>query len=707
MTNRLTALLLSLILAVFLLPGNAFAQKERKKVRVGWHEVPYFITDESGRWSGYSYEYQRKLAAYTGWEYEYVEGNWSELLQKLKDREIDLLSDVSYTHERAESILYSALPMGTEAYYIFISPENTEITADDYSSLNGKKVGVTKGSIQKDIFLEWARTHGIEVELTEFTSTEEESLLLLGTQLDAFVTMDIYGNSDTAVPVYKIGSSDFYFVVNKDRPDLLADLNEAMNLIQDENKYYNQQLHDKYLDSSETNRYLTPAEKNWLYSHGSIRVGYQNNYLAFCAADVNTGELTGALKDYLEYASSVLENAYINFETTAFPTAADALKALRNGEIDCMFPANLTEYDAEMNKVVTSPALMSTEMDAVVRASDQKEFIRKKDVIVAVNEGNPNYDMFLADHYPDWKRAYFKDTPAGLNAVADGNADCVIISNYRFNNISKQCDKLHLTTIYTGVDMDYCFAMREGDTELYSILARINNAVPDATIHTALAYYSTEDVKDTIKDVIRDNLFIILTVIGIVLMVILILLLRSIRAEKKILEEERLVRDLNKRVFIDALTSVRNKGAFDDYIDGMQSIIDKGGQIEYAIGVFDCNDLKTVNDENGHDKGDIYLKTASNLICKTFQHSPVFRVGGDEFAVILMNDDFKNREALVEEFMAKSKLICETAENKWEEVSVAIGIAVYDPQIDHSVNDTVRRADKNMYLNKRENKTDR
>ena len=119
-----------------------------------------------------------------------------------------------------------------------------------------------------------------------------------------------------------------------------------------------------------------------------------------------------------------------------------------------MFPANLTSYDAEKLGVVMTPALMRTEMDAVVRAAEQKEFIRKQDVIVAVNEGNTNYDMFLADHYPGWQRSYFKDTPTGLDAVAAGEADCVIISNYRFNNIARQCEKLHLTTVYTGVDMD-------------------------------------------------------------------------------------------------------------------------------------------------------------------------------------------------------------------------------------------------------------
>lgn len=702
--RQTAALLLVLVLAAALLPAAAYAQRERKTVRVGWHEVPYFITDQYGRHSGYSYEYQRKLAAYTGWEYEYVEGSWSELLRMLKAGEIDLLSDVSYLEERAGSILYASLPMGAEAYYVFTSPDNTEIRADDYASLNGKRVGVTRDSIQKEQFLDWAAMHGVEAELVELTGTEEESLRLLGTELDAFVTMDIYGDADAAVPVCKIGSSDFYFAVSKSRPDLLGELNIAMNRIQDENKYYNQLLHEKYLRSAETNLFLSMEERAWLLEHGTIRVGYQDNYLAFCAADPATGELTGALKDYLDYAADALENAHVDFEAKVYPTAAAALEALKNGELDCVFPANLTVSDAEELGVVMTPALMRTEMDAVVRASEQKEFIRKQDVVVAVNEGNTNYDMFLADHYPGWRRAYFKDTPAGLEAVAAGRADCVIISNYRFSNISRQCEKLRLATVYTGVDMDYYFAVREGETELYSILTRVNEAVPDATVHTALTYYSTEDVKTSFTDLIRDNLFPVMAAIAAVLLVILALLLRSIKTERVLLEEERLVRDLNKRVFVDALTSVRNKGAFDDYVARLQTKLDAEPGTAFAIGVFDCDDLKAINDQYGHDKGNLYLQAASRLICRVFQHSPVFRIGGDEFAVILQNEDFQNREALIRQFEDRQNEICAVAGSKWEEVHVALGVAVCDPDEDGSVSDTVRRADKLMYENKRRGK---
>ena len=164
------------------------------------------------------------------------------------------------------------------------------------------------------------------------------------------------------------------------------------------------------------------------------------------------------------------------------------------------------------------------------------------------------------------------------------------------------------------------------------------------------------------------------------------------------------IADLNKRVYVDALTSLKNKGAFNAAIEGLQAQVDVDACLEFAIGVFDCDNLKSVNDQYGHDKGDLYLKAACHLICRVFKHSPVFRTGGDEFAIILQGDDFKNREELVAQFDKASEDINASVMNRWEQVCITKGIVAYDPQVDKSVFDTVRRADKEMYSNKRKRK---
>ena len=124
------------------------ADNKERIIRVGWFESVYNQVDDFGRKSGYSYEYQQKLAVYTNWSYEYVNGSWPELLNMLIEGKIDLLSDVSYTDERSTKMLFSSMPMGSEDYYLFKSPNNTEIINDDFQTFNGKKVGINKNSIK-------------------------------------------------------------------------------------------------------------------------------------------------------------------------------------------------------------------------------------------------------------------------------------------------------------------------------------------------------------------------------------------------------------------------------------------------------------------------------------------------------------------------------------------------------------------------------
>ena len=168
------------------------------------------------------------------------------------------------------------------------------------------------------------------------------------------------------------------------------------------------------------------------------------------------------------------------------------------------------------------------------------------------------------------------------------------------------------------------------------------------------------------------------------------------------------ITDLNDLAYADALTSLHNKGAFDICINNMQTEMnEKGDALDFAVCIFDCNNLKTVNDDNGHDKGDIYLKQTAEIICEVYNHSPVFRIGGDEFAAVLMGTDYNQRDELLKKFdrMCEETRTRET--DAWKRVDVARGMAVYDPNTDESISDVVRRADKIMYENKWSSKLER
>ena len=601
----MTALLLAMIVSMTM-PFAAHAQETgQKTVRVGWYESTFNTTDAHGRRSGYGYEYQMKIASYAGWKYEYVSGSWADLMEMLKTGRIDLLSDVSYLPEREEWILYPSLPMGSEEYYLFIAPGNREISPSDLSTLNGKKVGVNKGSIQALDFMEWAERNGVEAELVEVTSSEEESLSKVARgELDAYVTVDSFVKPERAVPVCKVGSSDFYFAVSKTRPDLLDELNDAMSHIQDENRYYNERMYEKHIRRAGANAFLSVREADWLVEHGKIRVGYQDNYLAFCAADRKTGELTGILKDYLAYAADSVANARLDFEATAYPTAEAALEALEKGEVDCVFPANLGVFDGEKIHLMLTPSLVSTDVYAVIRQSEQKYFAQKEHVIVAVNEGNPNYDATLLDRFPDWRKVYFPTTDDCLKAVSDGVADCVLISNYRYNNIARQCGKYRLTTLTTGISIDFCFAVRSGQTEMYSIMAKTIGLVPDSIVNGALSYYIAEDARITFFDYIADHLGIFLTVVSAVVLTILLLMVQNMHAVRK-------AKKLISATETDGLTGLYNRDFFFQYAN---RIYHEHPETPMDAFVLNIEQFHSVNALNGREFGDQVLRALGNEI---------------------------------------------------------------------------------------------
>ena len=170
------------------------------------------------------------------------------------------------------------------------------------------------------------------------------------------------------------------------------------------------------------------------------------------------------------------------------------------------------------------------------------------------------------------------------------------------------------------------------------------------------------------------------------------------------------INDLNSKAYKDALTHVKNKGAFEVQLRKLDDLLqtsEPGAPMEFAIVMFDCNFLKNINDQYGHSCGDTYLQTGCMFICKVFAHSPVFRIGGDEFAAILQGQDFENREALLRQFDERVEQVNAEAANPWEQVNISKGIAVYDPEIDLDVESVFNRADKEMYEEKQRMKNQR
>ena len=596
----LLAMCLLLTLTLLAAPLAYGAPRESKVVRVGWYESAFHRTDQFGRRSGYGYEYQQRVAIYTGWTYEYVEGSWSELFEKLVAGEIDLLSDVSYTEARAEKVLYSAEPMGGEDYHVFIAPDNTEIRPDDFSTMNGKRLGVNKNSIQEQLFIEWAAKHDVHPEIVELTEKTPVLLkMLTNGEIDMLVTLDTYGNRADVVPVCKVGAAESFFGVNKLRPDLKQDLDVAMNRLLEDNRDFNQQMTERFNKAAAVNSFLTAEEKEWMAGHGTIRVGYRDDFLPFSDCD-EAGEVSGALADYLAFAETAEKNAQLAFAPQAFATTQEAIQALVDGEIDCLFPLNLSAYDGEQLGVIITDPLIKTEMYAVMRTADHLGLSAEREMTVATVKGHMNHETFLHDYFPNWKPVYYDDGDAGFRAVAAGEVDCAILSGYRLGRVGDDLVQYKLSPLATGEAMDLSFAVRREDDCLFSILNKINRLIPAAELNASLTNHSFVDKRVTFLEFLKDNLATVIAVIAIVVAVILFLLWRSVRSETKAVEGRKLISETER----DPLTGLYNRSFFIAYVERHHR---ENPDVPMDAIVMNIERFHTLNSLNGRAFGDELL----------------------------------------------------------------------------------------------------
>ena len=265
----------------------------------------------------------------------------------------------------------------------------------------------------------------------------------------------------------------------------------------------------------------------WVESNDPIRVGYRDNFLPYSDFDEATGSLTGALSDFLNFAGNCEKNAHLHFEPIAFQTTEDGLQALTEGEIDCMFPVNLSAYDAEKLGIVITDPFVVTEMYALVRSADHQGISPDREMTAAVLSGHLSHETFIKDYFPKWEIRYFNSNEESFRAVAEGGADCTLVSNYRINRINELSSKYKLATLATGETMNLAVAVNREDDCLYSILNKIIRLMPDTMINASLTNYGFLDEKVTFMEFLRKYWAYLLAAVAIVAVVILLLVLHN------------------------------------------------------------------------------------------------------------------------------------------------------------------------------------
>ena len=533
--QRHICILLCLILYITVLPLPVSAEEAKSKtVRVGWYEGTYNTTGPDGQRRGYSYEYQQAVAAHTGWKYEYVEGNWTELMSMLKNGQIDLLGGISYAEERSTSMLFSELPMGEDKYYLYVDTSNTDISTSDLTTLNGKRIGMLPDALPTEMFHEWEKSHGVNTQQVDITGVDDVRQKLKNHEIDGFVLNESpQWERDNIFAVLLIGSSFNYFAVSKKRPDLKEELDQAMQKIERENPFYAEDLYRRYLSSNSLET-LTDEEQRWLEQHGAVRVGYLKNDVGVSLADTESGKPEGIINDYISLASDCLGENTIKFQLTGFDSQKEELQALKDNRIDMIFHMNQNPYEAEQNDIILSNTVF--EVNIAVFTGVER-FDENGENTVAVSRGNLLGKWYISFNYPSWKIKEYDSSAEVDKAVQNGEADCFVV---KAGQTLKTLEINKMRSVFLTKPGTSCFAVTRENTTLMNILNKTIQTLPDSRLSSQFCVYENAPGKVTLTEYIKDNLRAVsIGFVSVVLVIVWIIVYLLIKARKAQIQAEK------------------------------------------------------------------------------------------------------------------------------------------------------------------------
>ena len=565
LTRKSACVMLSLLLLLSaVLPVKAAAETASAKVvRVGSFEDTFNYVNEKGARKGYGYELLETLSGYTGWQFEYVTCDWSDCFEKLKNGEIDIIGGISYTEDRTQEMLFSDEPMGVEKYYLYADLSRADISASDFKTLNGKKIGVLMGTEPEVMLAEWEEKYGLKTEHVNISNNEDVKQKLANHEIDCFVSLEESFWAERGIStITRVGESGIYYAINKNRPDIKEELDDAMRALDEAVPFYTADLYKRYFSMDYT-PILTGEEKAWLRKHGAIRMGFLASDSGVSTFDPATGEFTGVITDYIQFAADCLGNQELEFQLVGYDSKEAELDALKSGEIDMIFHCDQNPNLAEEYHFACTNTTWTSNLMAV---TNKQHFNENNVNRIAVPQNKLSLKKYLAFYYPQWEIVDCDTQEDAARLVKDGQADCFVTGISSENKYSK---KYSFYSVPLVNPVRSCFAVNSGNRSLLSILNKTIKAMPVNMLAGALAMYKSSARKVTLSDFIKDNFFKVMLIssiaVAVVLLTILMLLQKARKAEAAARKAASDTQELNAKLQVaveKAETANRAKSTF-------------------------------------------------------------------------------------------------------------------------------------------------
>ena len=674
--------------------SKTVSAEELEKIKVGFPTVSGFTEKKDGLYTGYAYEYLREISIYTNWEYEFVEKNLEDLLEDLKNGDIDILAGMIKDEATMDIYDFPKYESGQTYTTLSILKDDNNFDESKLMILDGLNIGYfEKAKSSLNNFFEFCEENKIkDINMIPYSSTGGRKALvekMKSGEVDAIIGGDLTLDSEEHI-VAKFGGKPHYFATTKGNSQVIEGLNQAIYKIKEDNPNFDKNLYDKYFVANDYNALvMTKDEMEHIKNMKPLKAVYVDGLMPVQYYDEVTNSHKGIYIDAMKLLS---ERVGIKFEFVTAKTYEEAYKMMENDEVDIFIGAVNDYLIADKYNFVLTKAYIRFE---VLKVSNSKHNTEKDKEIIALPIGHG--PLYITGEY---EIRYYDNIEECLRAVDEGIVDATYANSYSISNYIAVGYYNNIVVMYTGGETEIAVGItKEVDNYSRDIINKLVYSLSDKDIEK-IANNNTLNIEHsiTIKDFFYTNSALCLTIAGVILFIIsfLIYVIVKMRFDKIKEDKQRLF----EKTQIDSLTGVYNREACEKFV--RKYLKEKDDLLYCAFIIIDIDYFKEINDRLGHKIGDKSLILFSEVLKETFSsENIVARLGGDEFIVFIKDIkacDISNVEETIKKIC---KLMNKEIEHNGVKQKTSLSLGCVMTKFNRDFNELYTIADETLYEVKR------
>ncbi len=505
---------------------NLFPQNNQT-VKIGYYEYSKYmegISEEKNR-SGYVYEYLQEIAILNDWNYEYIYGSFPDLCKMLEEGAIDILPCMLNLNP-SNHYLISEQSIKEEAYCIIGHNERYVEYNDDFSSYNNKTVGVVKNCLMEKILQKWFDKNHISMRINYYNTFEDNWNAFNNNQIDYIVSTDSFAQIKPCT-ICLIDNQDVYIGFSNSKENIKKQFDESVQTLEKIKPFKKHHLINKYFSNSLSFYALSEIEKEYVGVHRKIKLGVLNTLPPYSYLD-SSNKLHGVIVDFIE---TILKNLNlteeIDIEWIMYDKIGDLQNALKNNEVDVIFPEINNHALAEEKNAYISDKIVALDMSILYKGNYFDETIKT----IAVN--GTNLDLYYCkENYPDSKLILCTDVHDCIKKIKEGKACCAIAN---LGELRKAAGNLqepyHIEDL--SIPVEICFETKNNNKPLILLLNRGLKTVSTNEMREFKNKNSENYEKEiTIFTFLKTNLLFTIVIILVLCSILIILIVQSFYTRK-------------------------------------------------------------------------------------------------------------------------------------------------------------------------------